>query len=82
MKKDIEVLKKSIKHDKENDIKKHKDEIVQLLEEEIVGRYHFTKGKILYSFRNDNDITEALNLFKDKTRFTALLSPQSENSDK
>jgi carboxyl-terminal processing protease len=70
-----ETLKQQLYHDKAQDIERNKEEIIGLLEEEIVKRYYFQRGRIEASFKYDNDIIEALNLFKDKNRFDLLLKP-------
>lgn len=70
-----EGLKNSLGHDKQADIDKNKTEIMQLLEEEIVRRYYYQKGKIEASFHHDTDIIEALKLFADMPRYHKILKP-------
>lgn len=75
IKESYETMKKQLKHDKQADLDKNKDEIVSLLEEEIVKRYYFQKGRIEASFAHDNEIKESLKLFADATRFQQILAP-------
>lgn len=70
----LEILKKEIAHNKEKDLQTYKTEIKQLLEEEIVGRYHFTKGEIACSVGHDNDVKEAIALLKDPAKYKSYLS--------
>lgn len=70
----FESMKQSLNHDKLADIDKNKKEIIELLEEEIVRRYYFQKGKIEAGFAHDNDIQEALKIFADKTAFQNILT--------
>jgi carboxyl-terminal processing protease len=73
VKKDVDALTANIKHDKEKDLIKFKDEIKSLLEEEIVGRYYYSKGKTEFSFKNDKDILEALKILNNKTQYYQIL---------
>ncbi|MBP7511550.1 MAG: S41 family peptidase [Bacteroidia bacterium] len=75
IKESYDTMKKQLKHDKQADLDKNKDEIVSLLEEEIVKRFYFQKGRIEASFAHDNEIKESLKLFADATRFQQILAP-------
>lgn len=72
-----ESLKQQLHHDKGQDIERNKLEIMELLEEEIVKRYYYQRGRIEVSFKHDNDVIEALKLFNDKAKFETLLKPQT-----
>jgi carboxyl-terminal processing protease len=69
-----EALKLSMNHDKKADIKKNKTEIIELLEEEIVRRYYFQKGRIEAGFDHDADVQAALKIFADKTAYFNILT--------
>lgn len=75
VKKDFEALAANVKHDKEKDLLKFKDEIKQLLEDEIVIRYYYSKGRTELSFRYDKDIQEALKVLNNKTIYYQTLQP-------
>lgn len=68
-----ETLKSQIKRDKNSDLDKYKTEIVSLLEEEIVKRYHYQKGKTEASFAHDKEIQQALEIFSNQSKFASLL---------
>ena len=72
---DIDNLRKGIAHDKKKDVQKHKIEIIELIEEEIVSRYYHRKGQIEASFDNDNDIIEAVKFLKSPEDYRALFEP-------
>jgi carboxyl-terminal processing protease len=74
VKEKIEALKNEIKHDKEQDIIKFKDEIKQALESEVVSRYYLQRGTIEYSFNNDVDVKEALRLFANMDEYHKILN--------
>lgn len=71
---DIEALKKKIMHHKKDDLVKYKPEIKQFLEEEIVSRYYFQKGRLEASFKGDDELKEALSVLNDSTRYQKLLT--------
>ncbi len=73
VKEKIDALKKEIKHDKEQDIVKFKDEIKEALEGDIVSRYYLQKGNIEYSFNHDVDVKEALRLFSNMDEYYKIL---------
>jgi carboxyl-terminal processing protease len=73
VKEKIEALKNEIKHNKEHDIVKFKDEIKQVLESEIVTRYYLQKGAVEYSFNVDSDVKEALRLFSNMDDYHKIL---------
>jgi carboxyl-terminal processing protease len=75
VKKDFEALSDNVKHDKEKDLIKFKDEIKALLEEEIVTRYYYSKGRTELSFKNDKDIQQALKVLNNKAEYYKILQP-------
>ena len=70
----IDGLKHQINHNKENDLKTFKKEIVEQLDEEIVSRYYLQKGMIEASFDDDKDIVAAVKIFNDKSAFNEILA--------
>lgn len=74
-----EKMKSQLKQDKQADMDKNKDEIISLLEEEIVKRYYFQKGRIEASFAHDLEIIEALKTLQSPERYREILSPSSKS---
>jgi carboxyl-terminal processing protease len=60
--------------DKKMDIKNHRVEIQELLENEIVSRYYFQKGRIETGFQYDKEIAKAVEVLNDKTLYNSILS--------
>jgi len=60
---------------KERDLDKFKNEIVELLENEIVSRYYFQKGRIENSFHHDNFVEKAIEILNNKTEYSKVLKP-------
>ncbi len=71
---DLKSLENKIIESKKNDLNKHKDAIIDLIEKEIAGRYYFQNGKIQIGLRNDIEIKEAVDLINDPARYKSLLS--------
>ncbi len=69
----LDILKKEVAHNKEKDLQTHKMEIKYLLEEEIMGRYYFTRGEIACSITHDNDVSKAVALLNDPAKYNSLL---------
>lgn len=70
---EYEALLAKVVPSKERDLEKFKDEIKTLLENEIVSRYYYQKGRAIDSFRNDDYIAEALKILKNKSRYNTIL---------
>lgn len=70
---EYDALKAKLAETKKNDLQLHKDEIKQLLENEIVSRYYFEKGRYQASFKYDKELAEAIKTMQDKTELAAIL---------
>jgi carboxyl-terminal processing protease len=58
---------------KERDLEKFKTEIKTLLENEIVSRYYYQKGRTLDAFRTDTALQQAIEVLKNKERYNTIL---------
>lgn len=74
VKDEYEVLLKKISHDKTKDLVRFKPEIKEFLENEIVSRYYFQKGRIEHFNRYDKDIEQAVKILDDKKLYQAILN--------
>ncbi len=70
---DLKNLKEKLDKDKNDDIFKYKQDIKDLLEEEIASRYYYDQGRIMSSFNHDKDVLEAEKLFDDPARYASIL---------
>ena len=70
----IEALRKQVSHNKENDLSTFKEDIKEMLEEEIISRYYLQKGIIEASFDDDEDIQAALKVLDNPTEYSKILS--------
>lgn len=69
----FETLQKSVALDKKQDLMKHRKEVKQLLQEEIVSRYYFLKGRLQNQLQTDDEIKEALNVLGNPSQYNKLL---------
>lgn len=70
---DLKSLENKIIESKKNDLNKHKEAIIDLIEKEIASRYYFQNGKIKIGLRNDLEIKEAINLINDPAKYNSIL---------
>jgi carboxyl-terminal processing protease len=71
---DITALEKKVVAEKKGDMMKYKARILHEIEQEIVGRYFFQRGKVRKNLKNDPDVEAAVQLLNDEARYRALLS--------
>ena len=74
LKLEIEALKKEVLHDQSKDLITYKQEIKELLAEQIVARYYLTKGEIANAITHDADITMAIEVLNDASQYNKLLA--------
>jgi carboxyl-terminal processing protease len=69
----IESLENELKDLKKDDLIKHKEDIKELLANEIVSRYYFQNGRIKASLAKDEFIQRAIKLFAKPEEFQEVL---------
>ena len=70
---EYDALLQKVVPSKERDLTKFKSELVELIENEIVSRYHFQEGRAKHAFNYDEDIEEALKIFQDLKEYNTIL---------
>lgn len=70
---ELQAIESKITADKKNDLQKHKAEIINEIEKEIVSRYYYENGLIKIGLRNDIEIQESLKLFDNLSKYKAIL---------
>lgn len=73
-------LKLVIRANSDKDFEEYKSEIKFLLEEEIVGRYFFQKGKAEYNINNDSIMDKCIDIFVNSNRYNDILTGSNEKS--
>ncbi|NUM31096.1 MAG: S41 family peptidase [Bacteroidetes bacterium] len=74
LKTEYETLQSKLKTNKSSDLSKYKDEILQIIEEEIASRFYFEKGKIEASFDSDIELKKAIEIFTNTAKYHSALS--------
>jgi len=67
-------LQAKLAHDKTQDLVKHKEEIKHFLENEIVSRYYFLRGRISQSLHDDKELAKAMTILAQPAEYQKLLS--------
>jgi carboxyl-terminal processing protease len=70
---EYDALKSKMLASKKNDLQQHKEEIKQVLENEIVSRYYFDKGRYEVNFKYDKELARAVKTMQDKNQVAAIL---------
>lgn len=71
---EYDALKKKISHNKQVDLMKNKVEIKEMLENEIVSRYYYQKGRTENEFVYDKEVNKAIEALKDKAVYSAIMN--------
>ncbi len=74
MAEELAAIKKAYQTEVKDDLKAHRNEIKQLLEEEIVSRYYYDEGRIANALATDPDVLKAQELIKNKAEYTNILT--------
>lgn len=68
------ALSQRLSHDKKQDLIKHKDEVMNLLNNEIISRYYYQRGRVINKLRRDDkDLQKALQLLANDKDYQSLL---------
>ncbi|SEO43219.1 C-terminal processing peptidase-3. Serine peptidase. MEROPS family S41A [Mucilaginibacter gossypiicola] len=70
---EYEGLKTKLMASKKNDLVQHKDEIKQVLENEIASRYYYEKGRYETNFKYDKELAQAVKTMQDKAQLASIL---------
>lgn len=76
---EFNALEKKLAHDKEKDLQTFSEEIKDLLEEEIVGRYYYQSGKVKAAIDDDPQVREAVNVLNNTDEYHAILEGTHTN---
>jgi len=71
---EIAGLENKIKTEKKGELLKNRDRILHEIEQDIVGRYYFQRGKVRKNLVNDPEVKEAIKLLNDPERYSSILS--------
>jgi carboxyl-terminal processing protease len=74
VKDEYESLMAKVVPSKESDLEKFKPEIKELLENEIVSRYYFQRGRVEDSFKTDSFVQKAIEVMANQVEYKSILS--------
>ena len=66
-------LKNKIEAEKQKDLSTNKDRIMGLISGEIASRYFYEKGRVQVRLKNDIEVTQAINLLNDQSKYNKIL---------
>ena len=70
----FEKLRSKLKPNIQEDLARHKSEIKKIIENEIISRYFFQKGRIQASLKDDPYILKATNILSDSLNYNNILN--------
>jgi carboxyl-terminal processing protease len=74
VKQDFDVLQKAIISDKKADLMKNKNAIKRHLQDEIITRYYFSKGRLQNQLKEDEEVVEAIRVLSDNEKYNKILN--------
>jgi carboxyl-terminal processing protease len=70
-------LEKEVTHSLDQDLIIFKEEITDLLEEEIIGRYFYEEGAISWTLKKDEQINKAIEILNNREKYASVLRGKS-----
>lgn len=71
---EMKALEEKIKPNISEELKRNRKEIEEMLGSEIIKRYYYQKGDIIYTLRTNKDFSEAKELLNDEKRYKKILN--------
>jgi len=75
---EFDALFAKLKPSLKDDMVRYKDEIIELLENEIVSRYYYQNGRVEASLKNDPYMKQAKEVLKNQVRYKSILAGESK----
>lgn len=72
-KSEYDALFKKLTPSKERDLEKFKPEIKQILENEIISRYHYQKGRTVHNLKNDDYLKKSIEILSNSSMMNTIL---------
>lgn len=70
----IKKIEASILKDKQIQVEKNRERIIDLIEQDISGRFYFQEGKTRQRLKNDPELSRAIQLLKNTSEYKKILS--------
>ena len=72
----LQKLEKQLQKTAALELEKYKAVLISQIEEEIIKRYYYQKGRIKYTLKEDPWVVEATNILKDQKKYSKILEAQ------
>lgn len=72
-KQEFDALMSKVTPSKERDLEKFQEEIKMLLENEIVSRYYYQRGRVVNSFNHDDILKKGIEVLKNTQEYNTIL---------
>ncbi len=79
---EFDKLKSKIAHDKTKDLQLFNDEIKEMLETEIIGRYYYQEGQIKFTLQKDSTVLKAMDILNNKSMYASILNGTYQTEEK
>jgi len=66
---------------KKKDLKKNKEEITDILQQEIASRYYYQKGRIESTLSDDKELKSAVDVLNNASMYTSILDGTFTKAD-
>lgn len=73
LKSELDALSSKLKQDISSELDRYEPQITQLIEKEIIGRYHYKEGVIRQDLKTNKEVKEAISILNDKARYNSIL---------
>ena len=73
---EFDSLRAKLNHNVERDLERHKDDICQLIEQDIVAAYYYQGGAMQQALAHDKQLVEAERILADSRKYRSLLEPK------
>lgn len=73
-KSEFDALKEKLAHDKNKDLQTFKEEIIDLVTEEIASRYYYQEGRARSGLMKDDYILKAIEVLNNKEQYSSILN--------
>jgi len=70
-------LEKDISHNLDQDLEIFKDEITDLIAEDIISRYYYEEGAIEWSIKKDEQVKKAIEILNNSEKYSSVLNSKS-----
>jgi len=71
---EIDNITEKIKPNLERDLELNEDEYVKILENEVVSRYYYSKGRVEHALQHDEFVAKAIEVLNDQSQYSKILS--------